>query len=89
VPSRGKGRGVTARLGGRTKRYSNAFLATMASGHQGVFQRKTTARLPIKELFGPSIGHVFLKLIDIGKARAIEQFGKNLVAELRFLARKR
>src|SRR4051812_44359092 len=39
VPSRGRGRGVTYRLGGATKRASNAFIATMASGHRGVFQR--------------------------------------------------
>lgn len=38
-PSRGKGRGVTAKLRGGSRRYPHAFIATMRSGHRGVFQR--------------------------------------------------
>src|SRR6185295_6722251 len=38
-PSRGKGRGVTYRLTGSRGRHPNAFIATMGSGHRGVFAR--------------------------------------------------
>ena len=44
-PSRGKGRGVTYRIGGASKRLEHAFIATMSSGHRGVFMR-THALLP-------------------------------------------
>src|SRR5690348_11331324 len=54
-------RGVSYRLGGASSRIPNAFLATMATGHTGVFRRVGKKRLPIKELFGPSLGHVFAK----------------------------
>ncbi len=38
-PSRGKGRGVSYHLAGGAGRVSNAFIATMGSGHRGVFKR--------------------------------------------------
>lgn len=82
VPSRGKGRGVTART--PAGRYPHAFIATVGAGHTGVFERKGTARLPIRELFGPSIGHVFEKYRPQGLARAEEQLVKNVSHELRF-----
>lgn len=34
--------------------YRHAFIASMASGHTGVFRRSGTSRLPIHELFGPN-----------------------------------
>ena len=84
-PSRGKGRGVTARMPGGLGRYPNAFIATMRSGHRGVFTRRSAAgRLPIAELRGPSIGHVFVKHKAIGEARGQEQLAKNLASEFRF-----
>jgi hypothetical protein len=83
-PSRGKGRGVTARLGGGRNRYPNAFIATMHSGHRGVFTRKAGPRLPIVELRGPSIAKVFVKHQDVGLARGQEQLAKNLQSEFRF-----
>src|SRR3954453_6090936 len=40
-PSRGKGRGVTYRIGGQGRtRVESAFLATVGAGHRGVFVRK-------------------------------------------------
>lgn len=83
-PSRGKGRGVTARLPGGKGRYPNAFLATMASGHRGVFQRTKRARLPIYELYGPSIARVFERMIPIGEARRLEVLTKNVSHEIQF-----
>lgn len=97
-PSRGKGRGVTAGLKGGARRYERAFIATMQSGHRGVFRRKERGqfvkvlgrlarRLPIKELFGPSIAHVWTKHAAVGQQRAQEQLVKNLQSEFRFATR--
>lgn len=88
VPSRGRGRGVTYRIGNRGRgRAPNAFVATMRSGHTGVFMRKATARLPIRELRGPSVVHVFRQHLDVGKARGGEALVKNLQSEFRFVLR--
>ena len=60
-PSRGRGRGVTARGKVGRKRYPHAFIATMPkTGHRGVFEREATTRLHIQERYGPSVGHVFI-----------------------------
>jgi hypothetical protein len=83
-----RGRGVTARLPGGAGIYPHAFIATMRSGHRGVFTRRGRPRLPIVELFGPSIPRVFEKLIPLGTARALEQLAKNLVSEMRFALRR-
>lgn len=86
-PSRGKGRGVRARLVGGAGHYPHAFIVTMPTGHRGVFARKTPpSRLPIRELFGPSLGRVFEKYRAPAEARAREVFGKNLDHELEFAA---
>lgn len=90
VPSRGRGRGVTYKIGsaGRS-RIETGFIARMASGHLGVFKRSATSRLPIKELFGPSVGHVFLKHREAGLAAMRESFEKNLAHELAFAETER
>jgi hypothetical protein len=85
-PSRGRGRGVTANT--QQRRYPQAFIATMRSGHRGVFQRKGQKRLEIRELREASIAAVFLKHAAVGQARADEQLPKNLEAELKFALRK-
>lgn len=41
------------------KTIKSAFIATMSSGHTGVFKRTGPGRLPIIELKGPSVGEVF------------------------------
>jgi hypothetical protein len=93
-PSRGRGRGVSARMGGGTRRYPHAFIAQMASGHRGVFQRHRTKRMrgfprrqAIYELHGPSIAYVFAKHAHVGVARGEVQLQKNMVSELRFAIR--
>ena len=97
-PSRGKGQGVSYRIGrGGRQRVPWAFIATMKSEHKGVFMRsgqsrvttrtKTVARrprLPIRELFGPSLGHVFNKFKPQAIVRATESLAKNLQSELKF-----
>jgi hypothetical protein len=69
MPSRGRGKGVSWRLaGGARNSVGNAFLAQVrspqqtaigAAGHLGVFVRRGKGRLPIRQLYGPSLGHVF------------------------------
>lgn len=88
--------GVTARTA--TGRYANAFIATMPSGHMGVFVRKPPTRsrrgmprsspaLPIRELKEPSVGFIFLKYRPLGIAAAEVSFAKNLQSEMRFALR--
>jgi hypothetical protein len=84
-PSRGKGRGVSYRLpGGGRNRHPHAFISTMRTGHRGVFVRARKGRLPIRELFGPSLPRVFGKFRPQALARGLEQFRKTLIAELQF-----
>lgn len=94
-PSRGKGRGVTVRTASGRRTIPGAFIATMGSGHRGVFQRVAGAsgrrgpapkrsQLPIRELFGPSIWKVFKKFEAVGIARGREALIKNLQSEFRF-----
>lgn len=91
-PSRGRGRGVSV----KGKRYPNAFLATVGGQHRGVFTRVGSSsrksagawspNLPIAELKGASIGHVFEKYLPIGIARGEEALKKNLESEFRYAA---
>ena len=92
-PSRGRGPGVTARVpGGGTALYRSAFIATMRSGHRGVFKRAPGARrLPIREQFGPSLKEIFLRanLYAACVARAEEALPPNLRHEVEFLLGQR
>lgn len=82
-PSRGKGRGVTYRLlEGKRQRIQNAFIATMPTGHRGVFVRPGKTRLKIIEQKGVSLGHVFDKYRQAGLARAAEVFESTFGHEL-------
>lgn len=53
-----KGVAVTINVGAR-KVIAHAFVATMKSGHKGVFLRAGKARLPIKEAFTTKVSDVF------------------------------
>jgi hypothetical protein len=94
-PSRGLGQGVSYRLLGGRGRVADAFIATVGiGGHRGVFKRRGTSRrksvgawsrnLPIVELRGPSVPHVFEKHLDKFRAAAEESFLKNLASEIGF-----
>lgn len=89
IPSRGKGRGVTAKLPPPGKgQYPRAFIATVRRGQTnenlGVFERKGKARLPIKKLHGPSIAHVFAKYQEAGLKAGEESVVKNLKHEFEY-----
>jgi len=63
-------RGVSYRLSrtaGR-KRIEHGFIATMPSGHRGVFVRGGPSRLPIREVRGPSIWKVITDTAGLLKA---------------------
>jgi len=94
-PSRGRGRGVSYGMKGGRSRIPNAFIATVGiGGHRGVFKRIGASRskspgawsknLPIRELRGPSVPHVFEKKLDVFKAAAQESLVKNLASEIGF-----
>lgn len=75
------------KAGGR-KVISSGFIATMASGHTGVFKRKGKTRLPIQEKFGPSIGIVFKRanrLVQKVTADAYKNLEKNIDSQIRFI----
>lgn len=81
-------RGVSANTGGGRKVYKGSFIATMKSGHKGVFERKTrgkgSKRLPIIEKFGPSLPHVFMKHIPAGLVAGEASMQKNLAHEISY-----
>lgn len=52
-------RGVTVRIGKQRKLIRGAFIATMKSGHVGVFSRRTNKRLPIGEIYTIAIAEAF------------------------------
>lgn len=93
-PSRGRGRGVTYRGQNGRQRITDAFIARMATGHEGVFKRLGTStrrsrlgwskNLPIVELKGPSIAHVFGKHLAEGEEAGRAALTKNLAHELRY-----
>ncbi|MDH5189031.1 MAG: phage tail protein [Rhodospirillaceae bacterium] len=47
--------------GGGRRKVPGGFMATMSNGHTGAFKRQFKNRLPIYELHGPSIPHVFVQ----------------------------
>jgi hypothetical protein len=68
-PSRGQGRGVTANLPAR--RFPRAFITRVGrGGHRGVFERVGKARLPIREIKGPSVWFVASKHVAAAARRA-------------------
>ena len=90
-PSRGRGRGVSYRLPGGRGRVPTAFIATMRSGHRGVFTRTRLAgpRLPILELFGPSLPLVFIKkFLPEATTRSVATLAKNLRHEIEFALKR-
>jgi len=79
--------GVTYRLGQGRGLAPSAFLATMRSGHRGVFKRKGSPRLPITELFGPSLPHVVVnqRIFEALQVKGQETLKARLEHEIQFL----
>ena len=83
-------KGVTVRIGKERKLIPSAFIATMKSGHKGVFRRLTKKSLPIKELWTISIPEGFgsQEVMDAMKTKMVEAFHKRFEHELRRLTEK-
>jgi hypothetical protein len=79
--------GVTYRSGNARKEIPGAFISVMRStGHKGVFKRKGQPRLPIKELAGPSLPHIFVKtaIMSALESMANAAWAKNFEHEIQF-----
>lgn len=72
--------GVSYVIDGRSGRQTigAAFLATMSGDDRGVFKRRSALRLPIFELFGPSLSKLFEKTPGI----ADELLEKNILIQV-------
>lgn len=62
----------------RLKRIPGAFAATMPTGHEGVYKRAGRSRLPIQQLFGPSVGRV----VDAHRDEIVARADQVTTAEL-------
>jgi hypothetical protein len=51
--------GISTRAWGKIQLIRHAFVATMKNGHTGIYRRVGKARLPIEQLWGPTIGGTF------------------------------
>lgn len=87
-----KGVSYKVRKKGSREKIPSAFIATMGTGHEGVFKRKGQSRYPIRELYGPSLGHVFEEAgtiaADVTKT-AYEKLAANIDSQVKFLLARR
>jgi len=66
------------------KLFKGAFIATMPSGHKGVFLRKGKGRLPIQELYGPNVQSVFVEKTMLIEDQSLPVLEKNLKHEIAY-----
>lgn len=81
--------GVSVRvIRGQRKVRRHAFIAKMHTGHVGVFERTSSKRLPIKELFSVSLPVAFARkeILAALEQVAVERFRIEFERELRFRA---
>lgn len=88
-------RPIRVRIKGGTVVLNHAFFATTANGHKGIFSRDVkgtiSKRLPIAEMFGPSIRAAIenADVVAIMEAAAREAFAKNIEHEMDYVVSKR
>lgn len=73
------------------KKLAHAFVATMSSGHKGVFKRKGEDRLPIVELYGPSLGVIFEGASGLAAEithDAYRELGKNIDQQVALILKR-
>lgn len=78
-------KGISLRIKkGSSKTIKRTFIASMKSGHRGVFTRIGKKRLPIKQLYTIGAAEMFgsKKVIEAIKERILEQWQKNITHEL-------
>jgi len=83
--------GVTYRLPSGRGLIPSGFLATMKSGHRGVFARRGKPRLPIVEQFGPSLPHAMVAGGLLAKMQALGDatLEKNMLHEIDWVTQQR
>ena len=69
--------------------WSKAFIATMPSGHRGVFRRHGRARLPIQEMRLVVTGHMATVMQNLADDKAAAYFETVFMRELHYLARQK
>lgn len=67
------------------RHYNHAFIATMPSGHRGIYRRKNRSRLPITEVKIVLTGRMKKIMESLADHGAIIQFEKILEREVRFI----
>jgi len=92
LQARQTARGVTYKKERKRVLISHAFIATMKSGHIGVFMRKGTGRLPIRELRGPSLAQVFTGAQDEAARiyrQSLSRLSKNINDQVNLILKRR
>ena len=69
------------------RQYDHAFLATMPTGHRGIFRRKGGTRLPIREVQVVITGRMASVMENLSDGPALQQFDKVFQRELNFILR--
>lgn len=85
-------KGVTYKWKRRRVLIRHAFITTMPTGHRGVFMRKSAARLPIKEMMGPSLSQVYTGAQDEVKRIQAEfsaKLTKNINDQVNLILKRR
>jgi len=83
--------GVVTTAWGIPKLIKHAFIATMPkTGHRGVYIRRGKSRLPIQELFGPSVHGTFTtkEVADVIAATTGRRLATNLARQVRASVRR-
>lgn len=77
-------RGVYTRAWGSARTIRGAFIATMPTGHRGVYWRTSRGRLPIKQLWGPTIAGTFATpaVADLIRVTMAERIQFNLTRRI-------
>jgi len=85
-------KGVTYKKGRKRILFRHAFIATMKTGHRGVFLRKGPARLPIQELKGPSLAQVYKGARDDVnriQAESAKRLAKNIHDQVNLILKRK
>jgi hypothetical protein len=83
--------GVRVNVWGRAQVVQSAFIATMPTGHRGIYRRAGARRLPIKQLWGPTIAGTFAtpEVSKVISTVAKDRLRKNLLRRIAAEQRKR
>ena len=82
--------GATVQVKKSRKNIKNSFAAVMRNGHMGLFRRIGVKRLPIEELYGPSVPHMAnnKKVLAVINENAVSRFTKNFNHEVSYAFQK-